>query len=85
MKTLEEKLKTYTIKTTEEKQPKETKVYIIDCSQTDFDFRTAEREGNEEQIIKEAIKNETVYSLQQFQDLSNDEELYLDNSFILIR
>ena len=82
---LKQKLELYTIKTTEEKQPKETKVYIIDCSQTDFDFRNAEREGKEEAIIDEAIKNGTVYSLQQFQDLSNDEELYLDNSFILIR
>ena len=67
------------------KKDKEIKVYIIDCSQTDFDFRTAEQFGEEDQIIKEAIKNERVYSLQEFQDLINDEELYLDNSFILIR
>ena len=62
---LKQKLNPYTIKTTEEKQPKEPKdkeikepkVYIIDCSQTDFDFRYAEQFGEEDQIIKEAIKN----------------------------
>ena len=64
---------------------KQIKVYVINGDQTDFDFRTAEMEGKEDEIINEAIKQRTVYTLQEFQDLSNDEELFLDNSFILIR
>jgi hypothetical protein len=69
----------------------ETRVYVLDCGwetkrDSSFDFRTLERTlGGEEKIMLEAERRGSVYSLQGFQDACNDEELSLDNSFILIR
>jgi hypothetical protein len=63
---------------------KEVKVYIIDCSQTKFDFRGAEQIGEYDKIKDEAERLGSVYSLEGFQDSINDEDLFLNNSFILI-
>jgi hypothetical protein len=48
----------------------------------DFDFRTSERKGDYETIKKNATY---IYSLEDFQDAMNDEDLSLENSFILIQ
>ncbi len=63
---------------------KEKKVYIINCGETRFDFRSAEWKGEKGLIKTEAGKLGSVYSLEFFQDKINDEELVLTNSFILI-
>jgi hypothetical protein len=63
---------------------KEVKVYVIDCSQTKFDFRYAEQIGEYDKIKDEAERLGSVYSLEGFQDAINDEDLFLNNSFILI-
>ena len=63
---------------------KEKKVYVINCSDTDLDFHEWERKGEYEPIMTTAEELGTVYSLQGFQDASNDESLDLSNSFILI-
>ena len=63
---------------------KEKKVYVIALNMTDFDFRGAELFGEDDKIKAEAERLGTVYSLQEFQDEINDENLFLDNSFILI-
>lgn len=62
-----------------------SKVYVIDLSRTDFDFREAERKRNEELIVAEAERLGSVYSLDYFQECVNNEELNLNNSFILIK
>ena len=64
---------------------KETRVYVINCGDSNFDFRTKERLGDYEAIMTKAEKLGSVYSLKGFQDASNNEELSLENSFILIR
>ena len=65
---------------------KDIRVYVIDCNATEFDFRMAEEEGDEESIMQEAERLGSVYSLKGFQNAVNDEELdNLSNSFILIR
>ena len=62
---------------------KEAMVYIIDCDECD-DFRDWEMKGENEKIMEKAEQLGTVYSLQGFQNAVNDQELTLDNSFILI-
>lgn len=64
-------------------KPEEIKVYVIDLDKTDFDFREAESNGDYDDIMDEAERLGTVYSLQGFQEALNNEELFLDNSFIL--
>lgn len=61
------------------------KVYVCDCSGNDFDFRGKEHKADYKAIMDQAKKLGTVYSLQAFQEAINDEELFLDNAFILIR
>ena len=63
----------------------ELKVYVINCSESDIDFNELERRGDHEPIMTEAERLGSVYSLQGFQDASNNEELSLENSFILIK
>ena len=63
---------------------KEIKVYVINCSE-DFDFRAKQQMSDYEAIMTKAEELGSVYSLQGFQDASNNEELLLDNSFILIK
>jgi len=63
---------------------KETRVYVLDCSTNDFDFRGKELAGDYEAIMTEAEKRGTVYSLEGFENDINDEELDLNNSFIYI-
>lgn len=67
------------------KKGHKSRVYVINCNDTDFDFRTFESEGDEESIMQEAERLGSVYSLEGFQEALNDEELILDNSFILIK
>ena len=62
----------------------EVRVYVINCD-TDFDFRKAEGDKKYSAIISKAEELGTVYSLQGFQEAINNAELWLDNSFILIR
>jgi len=68
---------------------KEIRVYVLDCGldmeRNNFDFRELEMKGNEEAIMTEAEERGTVYSLNGFQNAINDEELDLNNSFILIK
>lgn len=69
---------------------KEMFVYVLDCGEVgehenDFEFRQLERVGNYEAIVYEAEKRKSVYSLEDFQEAINNEELDLSNSFILIR
>ncbi len=66
---------------------KEKKVYVINCSYpgSDFDFRTAEYDGDLEGIMQEATRRNSVYSLEDFEEEVNNEDLILTNSFILIR
>ena len=61
----------------------EVKVYVCDCS-LDFDFRLSEMSADYDAIKQFAIEQESVYTLEEFQDACNDEELSLENSFILI-
>lgn len=63
---------------------KEIRVYVINCG-SDFRFRDWEQHGNYDKIKDKAEELGTVYSLEQFQDKINDDELSLENSFILIR
>ena len=63
--------------------PKELKVYVLECDD-DFDFRYYEHRADYEPIMARAEEKGTVYSLQGFQDAINDEDLFLDNAFILI-
>jgi cytochrome oxidase Cu insertion factor (SCO1/SenC/PrrC family) len=63
---------------------KETKVYIINCSASDIDFRILEHLGKYREIKEEAKRLDTVYSLEDFQDGCNNDEINLSNSFILI-
>ena len=67
------------------KEGKEVRVYVIDLDRTDFDFREAEHNGDYDLIIDEAESLGTVYSLEYFQECINNEELDLNNCFILIR
>ena len=64
---------------------KELKVYVIDCNETDFEFREAEAKKDYDAIMTEAEKIGSVYSLGGFQEAINSEELILENSFILIK
>jgi hypothetical protein len=63
------------------------RVYVLDClaDRSSFDFRNCEMAGNELAIMQEAENRRSVYSLQEFQDKCNDEEMNLANTFILIR
>jgi hypothetical protein len=63
------------------------KVYMLDCmlDEKGFNFRDLEMNGNELAIMQEAENRGTVYSLQEFQDGLNDEDLDTNNIFILIR
>ena len=65
---------------------KETRVYVINCNETEFEFRKAEEEykKNLNAIKDEAEKLGSVYSLSGFQNAINDESLDLGTSFILI-
>jgi len=63
---------------------KEKRVYVIDMSQTDFEFRKYEKLEEYDKIREKAEELGTVYSLEYFQDQINDEQLFLNNSFILI-
>lgn len=63
------------------------KVYVCDCgleTQHHFDFRTSEYAEDYQAIMNFAQKTNNVYTLEEFQDLCNDEEIDLSNSFILI-
>jgi uncharacterized Zn finger protein len=62
---------------------KEKKVYVINCDH-DFDFRQAEMLGEYDKIKQKAEELNSVYTLEEFQEAINDEELFLTNSFILI-
>lgn len=55
----------------------EQRVYVLDASRVNN--RTTEKF-----IMKKAEELGTVYSLQGFQDAINNNELYLDNSYIYI-
>lgn len=62
----------------------EKMVYVCNCDNPitkGFDFRTSEHNGDYETIKKNANYK---YTLQEFADEVNDEELYLTNSFIYI-
>lgn len=63
---------------------KEIRVYIINCNESDFDFREYYRYDDFEPIMEEAERLGSVYSLKYFESQINDEQLFLDNSFILI-
>lgn len=76
---------------------KEIKVYVLNASSTDINFREAEKEAETkspetfghgtvpaEIIMGEAERLGSVYSLQGFQNAINDEVLDLSNSFIWI-
>ncbi len=62
------------------------KVYICNCDQDgeDFNFRDKEREGDYKAIKDHAKSLEQVYTLEDFQEACNNEEINLLNSFILI-
>jgi hypothetical protein len=62
------------------------KVYVCNCdSDTDeFNFRDAERCGDYKAIKEHAKKLDTVYTLEEFQESCNNEEIDIANSFILI-
>jgi len=64
---------------------KEIRVYVIDCNATDFPFRVAEEKKDWESIMVEAERLGDIYSLNGFQEAVNNNEVNLDNSFILIR
>lgn len=59
-------------------------VYVINCDDSDFNFREAEQLGDYDSIKKEAIRTDSVYPLNYFQECINDESLWLNNSFIYI-
>lgn len=63
---------------------KEKRVYIINLSDSEFEFRQAEQIGDHDSIKSEAERLGSVYSLDGFQDACNDEFIDLGNSFILI-
>lgn len=63
---------------------KEKRVYIIDCSKSEIDFRAKEQVGDYEAIMTEAERLGTVYSLDYFVSEVNDENINLNNSFIYI-
>lgn len=60
-------------------------VYVINCDAAEIDFREHEHKGEFQVIMDEATRQGGVYTLEEFQDAINDEELGLENSFILIR
>lgn len=62
----------------------EPRVYVIDASDDEVDFRQAERDKDYKAIISRAENIGSVYSIQGFQDALNDETLCLDNSFVYI-
>ena len=64
---------------------KEIRVYVINCGKTDFDFRKKYDRGEHEEIMIEAEKLGSVYSLDYFEEEINSENLDLSNSFILIQ
>jgi hypothetical protein len=63
------------------------KVYVIDATVDDhFYFPELLAKGNELEIMREAEKRGTVYSLRDFQDyLNNDTVINIEYSYILIR
>lgn len=61
----------------------EKRVYVFNCAD-DFDFRGEEMNGNIQKCKDYAISNHDDYSLEEFQEAINDEELTTFNSFILI-
>ena len=61
----------------------EIRVYVISVD-SDFDFKYHYNNGDYASIIDEAEKNGDVYSLDGFQMAVNNDELFLDNSFIYI-
>lgn len=63
----------------------EINIYVINCDESQIDFRQAEYVGDSETIISEAERQGGVYSLQYFQDEINSENLNLSNSFIFIK
>lgn len=64
---------------------KEPRVYVINLSETKFNFREAEYRGNFEAIITEAERLGSVYSLEGFEERINDEVLQnFSNTFIYI-
>jgi hypothetical protein len=62
------------------------KVYLCNCDNEseNFNFRDMERCGNYKAIKKHAKEFDSVYTLEEFQDACNNEEIDLLNSFILI-
>jgi hypothetical protein len=62
------------------------KVYVCNCDNDtrEFNFRDKEREGDYLAIKKFAKENDGVYTLEEFQEACNNEEINLINSFILI-
>ena len=63
---------------------KEKRVYIINCNETDFNFRKAEKEKRFNDIMTMAEELGSVYSLKGFQNAINGEIVDLNQSFILI-
>lgn len=62
---------------------KEIRVYVIDAS-SGFDFKYALNNGDYTSIMDEAEEQGGVYSLNGFQMAINNEELFLDNSYVYI-
>ena len=66
---------------------KEKRVYVVNVDDTDdvgFNFREAEQIGDLDSIKDEAERQGRVFTLGYFADEINNENLFLDNSFILI-
>ena len=62
---------------------KEIRVYVVNAD-ADFDFLDAKMLGKFDDIISEAERQGTIYSLEGFQEAINCEDLFLTNSFIYI-
>lgn len=63
--------------------PDLTKVFRVSVD-SDFDFNSHYARGEFDKIKEEAEKNGDTYSLKQFEIAINNDELFLDNSFIYI-
>ena len=58
---------------------KEIKVYVINCDEC------SATPDNATKMMNDAEKQGTVYSLKGFEDAINHQQLFLDNSYILIK
>lgn len=63
----------------------EVRVYVINCAETEFDFRHYYDRDDFKPIMSEAERLGSVYSLSYFEEQINCESLDLGNSFILIQ